>query len=293
MPKLIQPSTTLGSAWPLGALLTLSAAVFMALTTEMLPSGLLPTTARDLGVSEVAAGLLVTAFAYAMALGAIPLTAATRRWPRRPLMTTTMAGFAVVNVVTAASDSYPVTLVARAAGGLLAGVFWSMSAAYAARMVTPERVGRAVAIVFAGQASALTIGVPLGTAAGTVTGWRAAFAGLAVIALLLAILMARVLPALPGDRSHARVRVPDVLRTPGVVVVAGTTLVVMLGHFAVYTYIAPLLERAGLAESEIGSALLAYGAAGAVGVGAAAAGLGAAAAARRTGFPELHTTPAD
>ncbi|MFI1379901.1 MFS transporter [Embleya sp. NPDC020886] len=264
-------STASEPRWPLGGLLTLSAAVFVALTTEMLPSGLLPTTARDLGVSEVAAGFLVSAFAYAMALGAIPLTAATRRRPRRSLMIGTLVGFVVVNAATAISGSYPLTLVARAVGGLLAGVFWSTAAAYAVRMVAPDRVGRAVAIVFAGQAAALTIGIPLGTAVGTAVGWRTAFAGLAVSALLLAVLAARTLPALPGDRSIARARVIDVLRTPGVVVVAGTTTVVMLGHFAAYSYIVRLLERAGLGESTVGWVLLAYGAAGAVGVGAAAA----------------------
>ncbi|MFE5325960.1 MFS transporter [Embleya sp. NPDC056575] len=264
-------SATPEPGWPLGGLLTLSAAVFVALTTEMLPSGLLPTTARDLGVSEVAAGFLVTAFAYAMALGAIPLTAAIRHWPRRPSMVATLVGFAVVNVATACSGSYPLTLVARAVGGLLAGVFWSMAAAYAVRMVAPERVGRAVAMVFAGQAAALTIGIPLGTAAGSAVGWRTAFAGLAALALLLAALAAHTLPALPGDRSSVRAGVVDVLRIPGVMVVAGTTTVVMLGHFALYTYIARQLERAGLGESAVGWVLLAYGVFGAMGVGAAAA----------------------
>ncbi|MBD0673583.1 MFS transporter [Streptomyces sp. CBMA156] len=257
--------------WPVGGLLSLSAAVFLALTTEMLPAGVLPSAARDLGVSEDAAGLLVTAFAYAMALGAIPLTVLTRGLPRRPLTVALMAGFAVVNVLTAVSGSFVLTVVARAGGGLLAGVFWSTAAAYAARLVAPERVGRAVAIVFAGQALALTAGLPLGTAVGSAAGWRAAFGGLAVLALLLAVLVARSLPARPGDRARGTTRVAAVLRTPGAMVVCGTTLVVMLGQFALYTYLAPLLERAGLGGSAIGWALLAYGAAGAAGVGAAAA----------------------
>ncbi|MBO1414911.1 MFS transporter [Streptomyces sp. FH025] len=256
--------------WPLGGLLSLSAAVFLALTTEMLPAGVLPPVARDLGVSEDTAGLLVTAFAYAMALGAIPLTALTRALPRRSLMVALMAGFAVVNVLTAVSGSFALTAAVRTAGGLLAGVFWSTAAAYAARLVAPERVGRAVAIVFAGQAVALTAGVPFGTAVGSAIGWRTAFGGLAVLALLLSVLVARFLPARPGDRARGGTRVGAVLRTPGVLVVSGTTLVVMLGQFAVYTYVATLLEGAGLGGAAIGWALLAYGAAGAVGVGAAA-----------------------
>ncbi|MFG3530137.1 MFS transporter [Streptomyces sp. NPDC047917] len=279
MSKTAQPSSSSVSStpaspapgWPLAGLLSLSAAVFLALTTEMLPAGVLPSTARDLGVSEDAAGLLVTAFAYAMALGAIPLTALTRGLPRRSLMVALMAGFAVVNVLTAVSGSFVLTAVARVTGGLLAGVFWSTAAAYAARLVAPERVGRAVAIVFAGQAVALTAGLPLGAAVGSAVGWRTAFGGLAALALLLAALVARFLPARPGDRARGGKQVAAVLRTPAVLVVSGTTLVVMLGQFALYTYVAPLLERAGLGGSAIGWALLAYGAAGAAGVGAAAA----------------------
>ncbi|MGW1106741.1 MFS transporter [Streptomyces sp. NPDC002540] len=273
MSKTAQSSSSVSPVpgWPVGGLLSLSAAVFLALTTEMLPAGVLPSTARDLGVSEDVAGLLVTAFAYAMALGAIPLTALTRGLPRRPLMVFLLAGFAVVNMVTAVSGGFVLAAAARVAGGLIAGVFWSTAAAYAARLVAPERVGRAVAIVFAGQAVALTAGLPLGTAVGSAVGWRTAFGGLAVLALVLAVLVARFLPARPGDRARGGTRVAAVLRTPGVLVVSGTTLVVMLGQFAVYTYVAPLLERAGLGGSAISWALLAYGAAGAVGVGAAAA----------------------
>ena len=133
--------------WPVAALATMAVAVFLSVTTELLPTGLLPAMSRDLGVSEGRLGLLVTGFALMVALFATPLGVLVARLPRRWLLFWAMLGYAACNLVTAVSDAYPLTVAARLIGGITHGMFWGMLGSYAGRIVSPDRVGRAVTIV--------------------------------------------------------------------------------------------------------------------------------------------------
>jgi predicted MFS family arabinose efflux permease len=133
-------------------------------------------------------------------------------------------------------------------------------------MVTPDRVGRAVTIASAGGTAAVLLGVPAGTAIGVSFGWRPAFGGFAVVCLALALIGARLLPAIPGASRGTAMRMREVIRLPGLRAVVLATGVIMLGHFSFITYVAPYLTNAGVAETGLGPALLGYGAAGAVGL---------------------------
>jgi predicted MFS family arabinose efflux permease len=126
-----------------------------------------------------------------------------------------------------------------------------------------------VTLVFSGGTVAILFGVPAGTALGVAVGWRAAFAALAGVAVLLALLGWRVLPDFPGEQPGTGMSLFRVLRTPSVAIVVVTTAVTMLGYFGFYTYISPFLQAAGVSEAGLSTALLAYGAAGAVGLLAA------------------------
>lgn len=246
-------------------LAVLFTAAFTTITTETLPMGLLPSMSRDLGVSEPQVGLLVGVYALLIMVVTLPLVALTRRLPRRRLLVVIMAAFAVGNLLTILAPNYPVVVAARLVAGLGHGVLWSAMAAYAARLVAPERAGRAVAVVFAANSVALTLGLPLGTALGEAAGWRAPFAVLAALAVLVMLVAPAVLPDAPGDGAAA----PGVLgaaRLPGVRLVMLVTGLVMLGHFALYTYIAPFLLHAGAA---VGPSLFVFGLAGVLGVLAA------------------------
>jgi predicted MFS family arabinose efflux permease len=221
---------------------------------------------RDLHVSAGRLGLLVTAYALMVALLAAPIGLATARYGRRGMLTLALAGYAVCNAITAVSDAYSLTVLGRVIGGLSHGLFWGMLAGYAGRMVSPDRVGRAVTIAAAGGTAAVLLGVPVGTAAGVAVGWRAAFGGFAVVALVLTVVAARLLPVVPGTAKGAGVRMKDVVRLPGLLAVISATAVIMLGHFSFITYIAPFLTDAGVSEGGLGPALFGYGAAGVLGL---------------------------
>ncbi|MEU0409313.1 MFS transporter [Streptomyces griseorubiginosus] len=253
--------TALSASAPLpwSGLLALSTAAFTAVLTELLPAGLLPRMAPALGVSEARVGFLVTGYAVASLAAAIPLTALLRGLPRRPVLVGTLLGFAVSDAVVALSSSYALTFGARLVAGCMGGTLWAMLAGYAARMVPPERRGRAIAIALAGITLALSLGVPAGTALAEALGWRTAFGVLAAVAVLLVGWIHARVPGFPGEAPHARVPIARVAVLPGVPTVLSVTLFLLVGHQVMYTYVAPFAAHAGFGRT--GLVLLLFGAA--------------------------------
>ncbi|WP_369387311.1 MFS transporter [Streptomyces sp. CG1] len=250
---------------PWSGLLALSCAAFTAVMTELLPAGLLPAMAHPLGVAESRIGFLVTAYAAASVLAAVPVTAALRGLPRRPVLCGALLGFAVSDALVAVSSSYPLTFAARLLAGAMGGTLWAMLVGYAARMVPAERRGRAIAVVLAGITLALSLGVPAGTALAGAVGWRAAFATLAALAVLLVGWIRLRVPGFPGEPAHARVPLALVARRPGIRPVLSVTLFLLLGHQVMYTYVAPFAAQAGYGRT--GVLLAVFGTATVAGIG--------------------------
>lgn len=246
-------------------------AVFLSITIEVLPMGLLPDMSRELGVSEPQVGLLVSVFAFTVVITSAPLMALTRRLPRQPLLVAVLAILAVSSVFTAIAPNFELIVASRVLGGAAHGLFWSIVGAYAGHLVPKEQLARAVAITTAGGSLAFVFGVPLGTALGHEFGWRVAFGGIAALTLLGAALVWWLLPGVehrhaPAEGTeHVSVRRDPTLWP--VLIVCVITGVVMVGQYAVYTYIAPyLIEVVGADAGQVGPLLFAYGIAGAVGL---------------------------
>ncbi|GLI28078.1 MFS transporter [Agromyces rhizosphaerae] len=270
-------------AFPWTPLAVLGAAVFLSVTGEMLPAGLLPEMSADLRVAEPAIGLLVTVFAFTVVATSAPLTALTQWMPRRRLLVIALSVLAVAQLLTAVSPDYAWIVGSRVVGGLAHGVFWALVAAYAARLVPRELVGRAVAVVLGGGTLALVLGVPLATTLGQAAGWRTAFLLLGVLTAVGALLVRAVLPFAQGtaEKAHDEADAPaarPVLRdatVPAVVAVCVVTALTMTGQYALYTYVAPLLtDVVGVRSGTVGPLLFVYGIAGAVGLVLAGSVLG-------------------
>ncbi|MHC9086573.1 MFS transporter [Luteimonas sp. RIT-PG2_3] len=251
---------------PWTGLLALAAGGFITILTEALPAGLLPQIGAGLGVSEAWAGQLVSVYALGSLLTAIPLTAATRAWPRRRLLLCAIAGFILANTITALSPHYGLTLVARFLAGISAGLLWALVAGYAARMVAPEQAGRAIAVAMVGTPLALSLGIPAGAVIGQMIGWRWTFGLMSVLSVLLLLLARRVLPEFPGQHGDASRGIGGVLRIPGVAIVLATLFAFVLAHNLLYTYIAPFAQHVGLA-GQVDRLLLTFGLASLVGIG--------------------------
>jgi predicted MFS family arabinose efflux permease len=243
---------------PLRALLALTTAAFITVLTEALPAGVLPAMSAGLGVSESATGQLVTVYAIGTAVSAIPLSVATAAWRRKTLLLCGVAGFAVANTVTAVSLSFPLTLVARFLAGAAAGVVWALLAGYARRMAPAGMQGRAIAIVMTGIPLALSLGIPAGTFLGTLVGWQVTFWVMSAIAVLLIGWIVAIVPGFPGQRDDGRIPLRRTLAVPGVAAVLFVTLVFVLAHTILYTYIATFLDTVGMG-ADIDVVLLVFG----------------------------------
>ncbi len=256
-----------------GALTVLGASAFVYVTAETIPIGLLPQIADGLRVSEADVGLLLTSYAVVAAVATIPLTAITMRVPRHLLIAATVAILAVSQVAAALAPTFTVLALSRLVCAVAHGVFWSTIAPVAARLAPPHLAGRATATVFLGNSLAIVLGVPLGTALGQWLGWRAAIGALAVAGAVCVVALPAVLPAMPAlpqdlaTRAGARLRASvTIIRSGPVAAVCLVTTVLVIGHFAAYTYIAPLVRRdGGLEGVALSALLLGYGAAGLLG----------------------------
>ncbi len=253
-----------------GALLALATSSFVYVTAETLPVGLLPQIAEGLDVREATVGLLLTTYALVAGITTIPFTSLCLRVPRHRLIVVLVAVYTVSQLAAAVSPTFTLLTLSRLLAALAHGVFWSALAPAAARLVPPGQAGRATSLVFVGNSLALVLGVPLGTALGQLAGWRVAFGALAVAGALSTIALARLLPELPAlgpttrPSMGAQVRhIVDIVRMPSITAVCAVTTVLVLGNFAAYTYIAPLVRRDdGLDGLGLSALLLGYGAVG-------------------------------
>ena len=250
---------------PITALLALALAGFVTILTEALPAGLLPQIGAGLEVSESLAGQLVTLYAIGSLVAAIPLMAATQGVRRRPLLLAAIVGFAIANTITTLSTSYILTMMARFLAGVAAGLLWALLAGYAARMVPEHLKGRAIAIAMVGTPLALSLGVPAGTFLGTLMGWRACFGIMTLMALILIVWVRIKVPDFAGQSVGNRLTLRQVFTLPGIRPVLFVVLAFVLAHNILYTYIAPFLADANLAE-RTDLVLLVFGIAALVGI---------------------------
>src|SRR4051795_9163088 len=218
------PRSTLPPVVPLLALGT-----FLMCTTEFMIAGLLPQMAGDFGVRPSQIGLLITAFAIGMIVGAPVMAIATLRLPKRATLVLALATFAGGHVIAALSGSFALLLAARVLTAVVTGAFWSVASVVATRASGPDARSRALGVMGSGVALATVLGVPLGSLAGEHLGWRGAFWAVAALAAVATVVIGRFVPA---DRSGASVSVRSelrALRSGPLWLVLGATVLIMGG----------------------------------------------------------------
>lgn len=243
---------------PISALLALALTGFTAILTETLPAGLLPRISEGLRVSDALAGQTVTAYAAGSLIAAIPLTAWTQGWRRKPTLLAAIIGFLIFNTITAISGDYWLTLVVRFLAGVAAGLAWGILAGYARRMVVGRLKGKALAIAMVGTPLALSLGVPTGAFLGATLGWRAAFFAMSVTTVVLICWVLWAVPDFAGQPAQRRLSIGTVFRTPGIRPILATIFAWMTAHNILYTYVAPFAVRSGL-QARVDLLLLAFG----------------------------------
>jgi DHA1 family inner membrane transport protein len=239
----------------------LALGTFLMCTSEYLIAGLLQQMSADFGVSLATTGLLITAFAVGMIIGAPAMALATLRLPHRATLILALAIFAAGHVLAALSDSFALVLAARVVTALVTGAFWSVAAAVATAAAGPQRAAKALGVMMSGVGLATVVGVPLGSWAGQHVGWRGSFWALAVLAAVVAVIIGRFVPS---GEQRARVTVGSqlsVLRSGRLWLLLAGTVLVTGGYMATFSYIAPLLTgKAGFSTAAVPLVLVGYGA---------------------------------
>lgn len=268
--RVVRTPGATGSSFPWAPLLALSLATFVTVTCEMVPAALLPQMGASLGASQARVGLLVSAWAVTIVVSSLPLVRLTASIPRRTLLCGSLLILGAANAVTAAAPSYPVAVASRIAGATAHGLFWSIVIVYAGSIVADRHVGRAISVVLAGPTMAGIIGIPLAAAAGTSVGWRLVFWVLASLTSTAAVVLRALLPGSGGSAGPSDARTRWDASATLVIGVAVLGSFILVGHFAAFTYVSPLLtEVGGFARPAVGPLLFAFGVAGAVGLAAA------------------------
>lgn len=237
----------------------MSSVTFVGILSELVPSGILPQLGEGLGIADRQVGFLVGIYALASAVFAIPMVSLTLAVNRKKLLLALLIGFAVSNIVVALTSSYPLIVACRILGGICAGIMWPMIAAYGTRLVPQHMHGKAITVIMAGNTLGVSIGMPVMTYIGVNFGWRVEFMALGLLVVAIAVLVHFILPAVEGtklDRSNSPIAV---LKNPRILIVLLLTLLTVMAHYGVYTYVTLLVERIQF-PGGISMALLIFGA---------------------------------
>jgi predicted MFS family arabinose efflux permease len=243
----------------------LALAAFAIGTEGFVIAGLLPAIATDLSISVSAAGQLVTAYALTYAVGSPILAVTLNNIDRRTVLALALSTFIAGNLAAMVASNYGLLLASRMLMALGSGLCMPTALAVSVAVASPERRGRAVALVTSGLTVATVIGVPLGNLVGSLFGWRATFAMVALIgAVALAGLLLGLPRGLPRNTASLSERLA-VARHSNVLIALVITILWALGGFTMFTYFAVPLRALGFDASRISLALLVFGAAAAIG----------------------------
>lgn len=253
-------------------LYALALAVFVMGTSEFMLAGLLPAIAHELDVPVGTAGLLTSAFAVGMVIGAPAMAAFARSWPPRRTLVACLALFAACHAVGAVTSLFELLLVTRILSALANAGFLAVALRTATLLVPRERTGRALAVLLSGTTVATIVGVPVGAILGTALSWRATFAAVALLCLPALLGILRGVPTtIPGTESDpAPAPLPRkepalrtelaLLGTPRLALAMTLAALVNAGTFAVFTFLAPIVtEIAGLPDAAVPLALVLFG----------------------------------
>ncbi|MAN73484.1 MAG: MFS transporter [Henriciella sp.] len=237
-------------------LLALATGAFGIGVTEFAPMGLLPLIAADLGVSIPTAGLLISAYAIGVVLGAPLMTLTTGKMRRRTLLIGLTAIFTFGNLIAALATSYEMLLAARLITSLNHGAFFGVGSIVAMSLVPKEKGASAVAAMFMGLTIANVVGVPVATWMGDQLGWRASFWGISGLGLATMLALVATLPNNPPPKRGSAMGEVRALGRRSVLGALGLTVLGSSAMFTVFTYITPILQTETGADVEFVTAML-------------------------------------
>ncbi|MFC0225511.1 sugar transporter [Serratia aquatilis] len=257
-------STSRSVAWMRVATLAISAFIFN--TTEFIPIGLLSDIAQSFEMQTEQVGLIITIYAWIVAVASLICMLLTSKIERRKLLIGVFVLFIASHVLTAVAWNFTTLVISRVGVALAHSVFWSITASLAIRLAPPGKRAQALSMLAGGTALAMVLGLPLGRIVGQLLGWRMTFIGIAVCASFALVMLWRLLPELKSEHSGSLSSVPLLFKRPTLVRLYMLTIIVVTAHFTAYSYIEPFIQNiVGLSGNFTTMMLLLFGAAGIIG----------------------------
>lgn len=246
--------------------ISLTFSTFIFNTSEFIPIGLLSDIASDFAITESKAGMLITVYAWIVALASLPLMLAFSKTENKKLMLSIVALFIASHVLSGFSTSYYMLMLSRAGVACAHAIFWSIVTPLAVRVAPEGRRSTALSLIVTGSSVAMIVGLPLGRVVGLLVGWRATFLLIAALSAIVFIILAASLPKTPSDNDVSIKSLPALLRTPGLGGIYLLTVIIITGHYTSYSYIEPFLAQvAGMSNTLITVVLSIFGIVGIIG----------------------------